>query len=363
MQCKWFRYLFVVGVMALLAACQPSAEREMVTITGQTMGTTYTVKYINDQHDLDPQQVKTEIEARLQEVNRQMSTYLEDSEISQFNQMKAGEMPISDDFATVVKEAIRLNKVTHGALDVTVGPVVNLWGFGPDKTVLSSPTDEQLAQAKRVVGIDKIELKSLASSDGHENAASTSAAPAQAHHKFLLSKKVDGVYLDLSSIAKGFGVDKIAFYLDELKLKNYLVEIGGELRAKGQNLQKKPWSIGIEQPTVLQHQANQLVLPLENLAMATSGDYRNFHLDAQGNRLSHIINPQTFSPIHHRLASITVIQSSTMTADGLATGLFVLGEDKALELAEQEKIPVFMIIQSGEGFETKMSSAFKSLIQ
>lgn len=105
------------------------------------------------------------------------------------------------------------------------------------------------------------------------------------------------------------------------------------------------------------------MLPLENLAMATSGDYRNFHLDAQGNRLSHIINPQTFSPIHHRLASITVIQSSTMTADGLATGLFVLGEDKALELAEQEKIPVFMIIQSGEGFETKMSSAFKSLIQ
>lgn len=340
------RYVLLCVSVGSLLACQPEAEPEMVTIAGETMGTTYTVKYtVSPEQSLPtPEKVKQAIDARLQEVNRQMSTYIPTSEISQFNQLNhctsyPCSMPIAQDFATVVQEAIRLNKLTQGALDITVGPVVNMWGFGPDKEVIKSPTEEQLAQARKIIGIDKIALQQQE-----------------------LSKKVAGVYIDLSSIAKGFGVDKIAFYLDELHFKNYLVEIGGELRAKGLNLQNQPWSIGIEHPSVLQHQSNQLVLPLKDLAMATSGDYRNFRMDAQGHRLSHIINPQTLEPISHRLASITVVNPSTMTADGLATGLFVLGEDKALALAEQEHIPVFLIIQTGDTFTTKMSSAFKALI-
>ncbi|NOL49621.1 FAD:protein FMN transferase [Pelistega europaea] len=343
-----FRYAVLTLGLVVLAACQPKAEPEMVTLSGQTMGTTYTVKYIVEPSQTlpDPVAVKAEIDKRLQQVNQEMSTYIPSSEISRFNQMTGCSetapcnMTIAQDFATVVGEAIRINAVTQGALDITVGPVVNMWGFGPDKEVIKAPSPEQLAKVRPIIGIDKIFL-----------------------HQNTLSKKAAGVYIDLSSIAKGFGVDKIAFYLDELQLNNYLVEIGGELRAKGHNLQSQPWSIGIEHPSVLQHQSNQLVIPLENMAMATSGDYRNFRMDDTGHRLSHIINPQTLAPISHRLASITVVHGSTMTADGLATGLFVLGEQKALDIAEKEHLPVFLIIQTGDKFETKMSSAFKALLK
>lgn len=345
---KLCRYVALMLGGVILAACQPESAPEMVTMTGQTMGTTYTVKYIVEPSQTlpEPAAVKAEIDKRLQQVNQEMSTYIPSSEISRFNQMtgcsetQPCRMTIAPDFATVVREAMRINGVTQGALDITVGPVVNMWGFGPDKAVIKAPSPEQLAQVKSIIGIDKIAL-----------------------NQNTLSKKAEGVYIDLSSIAKGFGVDKIAFYLDELKLKNYLVEIGGELRAKGHNLQAQPWSIGIEHPSVLQHQSNQLVLPLQDKAMATSGDYRNFRMDEAGHRLSHIINPQTLEPISHRLASITVVHSSTMTADGLATGLFVLGEQKALDIAEQEHLPVFLIIQTGDKFETKMSSAFKALLE
>ncbi len=141
-----------------------------------------------------------------------------------------------------------------------------------------------------------------------------------------------------------------------------MVEIGGELRAKGTNATKQVWKVGIEQPSVVQKQATQMVVPLYNLAMATSGDYRNFHTDETGQRLSHIINPKTFEPINHQLASITVIHPSAMTADGLSTGLFVLGEQEALAIAEREGLAVFLIIKTADGFTTKMSSAFQNLL-
>lgn len=345
---KYCQWVLVIICSLVLVACQPSHSPEMVVITGETMGTSYTVKYVIDkgQQLPTPEEVKQAIDRQLQEVNNEMSTYISSSEISRFNQLNSCDtfhrctMRISPDFATVVREAIHLNKVTQGALDITIGPLVNIWGFGADKTNVKSPDLEQLTQVKQIIGLDKISLEGD-----------------------ILSKKIAGVYLDLSSIAKGFGVDKVAYYLDTLSLKNYLVEIGGELRVKGKNRQNQLWHIGIEHPTVLQHQSNQLILPLDNLAMATSGDYRNFHLDQYGRRLSHIINPQTLQPISHRLASITVIHTSTMTADGLATGLFVLGEQKALEIAEKEHLPIFLIIREGDKFETKMSSAFRALIR
>lgn len=321
----------------------------MTTISGETMGTTYTVKYLNSPQDKLPNAttIQAELNTLLHDINQQMSTYQVDSEISRFNQMKAsqGAMPISADFATVLNEAIRLNQVTEGALDVTIGPLVNLWGFGPDKRVNKTPTPNELAQAISSIGLDKIHL----------------TLP-QGKQPALLSKQTDHVYLDLSSIAKGFGVDKLAQYLDKLGIQNYLVEIGGELRAKGKNPQKEAWHIGIEHPQMAHKQTSQIVVPLNNQALATSGDYRNFHLDEQGKRLSHIIHPITHQPINHQLASISVITDSAMTADGLSTGLFVLGEERALALAEQHKLAIFLIIKTEHGFKTKMSSAFKNLL-
>lgn len=336
--------LFLITGMLLLTACSDKTP-QTVTLSGETMGTTYTVKYLSDRHNPAPaQQIKTQLDTILKEVNRQMSTYEAGSEISRFNRMQQTGRPvgISPDFAAVTAEAVRLNRLTEGALDVTVGPLVNLWGFGPDKQILRAPDSGQLARTAETVGIDKIRL-----------------LPAQGSRPASLAKTHPEVYLDLSSIAKGFGVDKLALHLESLGIRNYLVEIGGELRGKGRNAENQAWRIGIEQPGPVQSGAAQIIIPLDNSALATSGDYRNFHTDNQGKRLSHIINPQTRRPIDHKLASVSVIADNAMTADGLATGLFVLGEEKALEIARKEQLAVFLIIKTANGYRTEMSPAFK----
>lgn len=343
-----FLFAALLFIIAALSAC--GGDRKTETINGETMGTTYTVKYISDSKQPlpEPQKIKADFDRILQEINNQMSTYLADSEISRFNSMKAGSrgMGISSDFAAVYQEAVRLNGITGGALDVTVGPLVNLWGFGPGKST-NPPTPEQIKQTESITGIDKITL----------------SAPERPSEKHMLNKKNDGVYLDLSAIAKGFGVDKLAAHLDSLGVSNYLVEIGGELRAKGSNQQNQPWHVGIEQPQFAQQQAAQIIVPLHNLALATSGDYRNFRTDAEGRRLSHIIDPKSRRPISHNLASVSVLADSAMTADGLATGLFVQGEEKAMATAEKNNLAIFLIIKTETGFETKMSPAFQQIVQ
>lgn len=338
---------FAFAIFSLfLNACEKAPEQ--ITLQGKTMGTTYTVKYIDNgevKNLTNPEKVKSELDRLLVEVNNQMSTYQQDSEISRFNQLKEANqaVEISQDFAKVVQEAIRLNKITEGALDVTVGPLVNLWGFGPDKRLNKVPSDEQIKERSSYVGIDKISLKM--------------------EGKPILTKTMPNLYLDLSSIAKGFGVDKLAEHLEKIGVSNYLVEIGGELRGKGKNLQGLDWRIAIEQPIMEQAQSVQITVPLHNLGMATSGNYRNYFEDENGNRLSHIIDPKKLSPVSHNLASITVLAPTTMTADGLSTGLFVLGAEKALALAEREKLAIFLIVKSGDKFETQMSSEFKKLTQ
>lgn len=341
---SWFA---IATLTIFLTACKKDPEQIM--LTGKTMGTTYTVKYIDNGEVKDlasPEKIQSELDSLLVEVNDEMSTYIKDSEISRFNQSREVNTPfaISNDFAKVVIEAIRLNKVTEGALDVTVGPLVNLWGFGPDKRLNKVPAAELIKERAASVGIEKLAVQQ----DGE---------------KYSLTKAVPGLYLDLSSIAKGFGVDKLAEHLDKLGLNNYLVEIGGELRGKGKNLNGLDWRIAIEQPVMAQGQSVQITVPLHNLGMATSGNYRNYFEDENGNLLSHIINPKELRPVSHNLASISVIAPTTMTADGLSTGLFVLGPDEALRIAEQEKLAVFLIIKSGETFETRMSSEFKKLTE
>lgn len=337
--------LFLAIGSLFLTACEK--EPEQISFEGKTMGTTYHVKYIDDGKVQLPraEEVQKQLDGLLKTVNDEMSTYQKDSEISQFNHNTEANQPfaISKDFAKVVQEAIRLNKVTNGALDVTVGPLVNLWGFGPDKRLNKVPSEAQIAERAAVVGIDKFSLV-------------TGDRP-------TLTKSVKGLYLDLSSIAKGFGVDKLAERLEQLGVSSYLVEIGGELRGKGNNLQGHPWRIAIEQPNFAQGESVQIIAPLHNLGMATSGNYRNYFEDENGNRMSHIIDPSKLSPVSHNLASITVLAPTTMTADGLSTGLFVLGPEKALSIAEKEKLAVFLIIKKGDNFETQMSSEFKKLIE
>ncbi|AKD38271.1 ApbE protein [Pasteurella multocida subsp. multocida OH4807] len=328
----------------LLLACNKTPE--MVALTGKTMGTTYSVKYIDHgELKVNAQNMHKGIEAVLRDVNNKMSTYIATSELSMFNQSTQTELPveISSDLATVLAESIRLNSVTEGALDVTIGPIVNLWGFGPEKRNSQESIEEQVEKRKAWVGIEKLKLT-------------------QQGDKFFLQKMVPQLYIDLSSIAKGFGVDQVANYIAEQGVADYLVEIGGEVRAKGHNIEGKDWQIAIEKPSFDGSRAVSQIIGLRNFAMATSGNYRNY-FEENGRRFSHEIDPKTGYPIEHRLASITVLADSTMTADGLSTGLYVLGEEKALEVAEKYNLFVYLIMKTDKGFEAKMSSAFKQLLE
>ncbi|CAH0532959.1 FAD:protein FMN transferase [Vibrio stylophorae] len=314
-----------------------SQDKQVYHLTGSTMGTYYSIKVILPQDSqLKPDFLLNEIDLRLERVNDQMSTYRKDSELSRFNQSRTDTpMTVSQDTAFVITEALRLNKLTSGALDVTMGPLVNLWGFGPEARPETVPSKALIAERRKMTGTQFLHVVS----------------PTQ------LVKTNPDLYVDLSSIAKGFGVDVIAEYFDDLGIKDYLVEIGGEVRTRGVNDAGVPWRIAIEKPVPGQPAVQQIV-SISDHAIATSGDYRNY-FEENGRRYSHTIDPATAMPINHRLVSVSVINQSCMTADGLATGLMVMGPEKGLALAEKEGLAVYMIIKTDDGFESRYSSAFK----
>ncbi|WP_428447799.1 FAD:protein FMN transferase [Photobacterium nomapromontoriensis] len=316
-----------------LSAC--SDQRELIHLNGSTMGTYYSIKLIKQEGLPSAADLQTEIDRRLELVNDQMSTYRKHSELSQFNQHRSSApFEVSADTAKVVTEALRISKLTDGALDVTVGPIVNLWSFGPEARPEKMPTDEELAERRKEVGIEHLSVNGK-----------------------RLIKDIPDLYVDLSSIAKGFGVDVVADYFDELGVKDYLVEIGGELRIKGNNQEGVPWRIAIEKPTEDGSRAVQEVIEPGNMAVATSGDYRNY-FEENGVRYSHLIDPKRGMPISNHVVSVTVLRPSCMTADALATAFSVMGEEQALALANQQNIPVLMIVSTDQGFKEFASDAF-----
>ena len=317
----------------LLTGCGP----EQVNLDGKTMGTSYSVRYVTGDDTPSAAKMQAEIDKRLELVNDQMSTYRPGSELSRFNASRVVDKPFPVSAATteVVLEALRINRVTDGALDVTVGPLVNLWGFGPEGRPDKVPSAAELERRRAWTGIDKLSVQGNA-----------------------LVKSIPELYVDLSSIAKGYGVDVIAQYLQSQQVKNYMVDIGGEVRTRGHNGEKKPWRIAIERPTAGMEQKAQLVIQPGEMSIATSGDYRNY-FEQGGVRYSHTIDPVTGKPIHHHLVSVTVLSPTCMAADGLSTGLNVLGPERGMALANLMGIPVFMIVKTAKGFEERYSEAFK----
>ena len=284
----------------ILSGCFPSNDlaRQEYHLQGKTMGTTYNIKLIGE--NLDVVTLQQGIDQQLKQLNQEMSTYITDSELSKFNQSTSMEgVEISAGLSRVVKEAIRLGKLSHGALDVTVGPLVNLWGFGPEYRPETVPSDEVLAATKARVGLDKLVFE-----------------------EGKLSKTIPNLYVDLSTIAKGYGVDLVAEFIEANGINNYLVEIGGEMRLKGFKHTGELWHVAIEKPLSTERAVHQLIIPKDN-AVATSGDYR-IYFEADGQRFSHIIDPETGKPISHKLVSVTVIHPSSMTADGLSTAMMVM---------------------------------------
>jgi FAD:protein FMN transferase len=330
------RPLFSIFIfICIISACQ-RAPVELFTITGLTMGTSYSVKLIPYNEMIDEKALHTDIERILNDINQSMSTYLADSELSILNQSGITKwQKLSDDLYFVLEHANKVSLMSNGGFDVTIGPLVNLWGFGPEPLSREVPSDELIYVTKKHTGYDKILFN---------------------ERQKQISKSDPKLYIDLSGIAKGFAVDKIATYLDKQNIQNYLVEIGGELIGKGHNANHQAWQIGIEQAKSIERSVQRIV-NLNNIAMATSGDYRNY-FEKDGVRYSHTIDPVTGKPISHNLASVTVLNKSSMHADAMATAFMVLGTDKTHALANELELAVYTLSKTATGFEERYNVFF-----
>jgi len=384
-------FLFVCLVLVLataLSACQAQApSKEQYVFTGPIMGTDYRITVVATSSELqqalenraseandasnssDANEVslpekdgvaslskdgevslltKDEVSRLLEglildamnSVNQSMSNYIDSSEISRFNRLPAGvPFALSDDFYVVMSEAQRISTLSDGAFDVTLAKAIDAWGFGPDGQINRKPSDQRLEQLRAVTGYQKLVLENQA-----------------------LSKSINGVELSLSAIAKGYAVDKVGYALSRLGLNNYLVNIGGELRASGRNLAGDIWRVGVEKPHLLG--GVQEIVSLENASIATSGDYRNY-LVVDGEQFSHTIEPKSLKPVFHKLALVSVISENAATADALATAMMAMGETQAWIFAQENKLAAYLIVrgETKEDFNIRSTEKFNVYLQ
>ena len=331
----YFMKFFVITIFCALQLVACSEPRISVdAIKGKTMGTTYSILWTPKLSVSLSGTIQSEIDSLLMSLNSQMSTYDPSSELSLFNSKKApASQEISTQFSDVISLSLSLSELTGGLFDVTVGPLVNLWGFGPDKTPIKAPTNKKIQEILKNIGSKGISL-----------------------NQGVLSK-TDPRYIDLSAIAKGYAVDAVAELLDQHDINDYLVEIGGEMKAKGVKSPGVSWKIAIETPDLLVRKVHK-ILPVTDISIATSGDYRNY-FELEGRRYSHSINPNTGKPVEHSLASVTILDESCARADALATAMLVMGMDKAKEFSELNDIKAYLIVRDQEGeFIEHLSPAF-----
>ncbi|ALN79766.1 apbE family protein [Lysobacter antibioticus] len=302
-------------------------------LDGITMGTRWSVKLIARASALP--MLERGIQARLDQVVAQMSTWEAGSDLSRYNRSAAGSVQtLPAEFAEVMAAALALADDSDGAYDPTVGPLVDLWGFGPAGARAYAPDARTIADAQTRVGWRRLRF---------DAAARTLEQPG-------------GAYVDLSSIAKGYGVDRVADYLLEQGIADCLVEVGGELRGHGRKPDATPWRVAVERPGGSEDEA-AAVIALDGLAIATSGDYRRF-FDADGRRYSHTLDPRSGRPIAHALASVTVLHAQCMQADALATALTVLGAQAGMAYANRHGLAALFVLREGEGFVTRTTPAF-----
>ena len=331
---RLFGYVIFVTILVGVAALSVM-RNAVVQIKGETMGTTYRVSvvvpvYISWTREFRDELLKKKIDEELARVNSLMSTYDPNSELSRLNKHQSEEpFPISADTAKVLRLALEIAQKTNGAYDPTVGPLVNLWRFGPEDRPEKVPSDEEIAAARQRVGWDKIKIIEQPGADSQL--------------QYAVVKSDPNAYIDLSSVAKGFGVDCIAELLIQNHYKDFLVDVGGELRSSGKNVADKDWSVGITNPGIMNMNLAKTV-SLSDKAIATSGDYLNFY-ELDGARYSHIIDTQTGRPITHKTESVSVIDDSCMTADAWATALLALGAEKGKPLAKENGLHVIFLVR------------------
>lgn len=341
--------LSAVLALSLTCASPPDPVASTLVLRGETMGTYWVARIVVGGPDesvpevADRRALRDAVQDELDRVNALMSNWLEDSETSRFNRHDSTEpFEVSAATLAVVREALEIGRIADGALDPTVEPLVRAHGFGGAEEG-EPPADDELAELRQYVGLELLE-----------------AEPAERESEAATLRKLDPrVRIDLSSVAKGWAVDRVVERLGELGHGDLLVEVGGEVRVRGRNAEGEPWRLGIEspQPSLGPGQSVQRIVELEEGALATSGDYRNYR-EVRGERISHILDPRTGRPIRHRLASVSVVQPTCARADGLATALMVLGPAEGFALAVEEDVPALFLVREDDGFAERPTPRF-----
>lgn len=333
----WQRSILLLFAFVTAGSCQQvtGAEGRPWFWQGPTMGTSYSIKLVAPSNaTISQADLATQVDALLRRINDQMSTYVAESEVSRFNRTTAGEwFEVSPATAQVVQQALDIGKQSGNAYDITVGPLVRLWHFGPQSNKRQPPgqrATEQLAPPAPEA------IQATLQRVGAEHLQVRVNPPA-------LRKTIDDLEIDLSSIAKGFAVDRIAAMLEDHAIGDYMVEIGGEVRTHGRRQDTRPWQIGIERPNA-ENRRVQRIVPLRDLAIATSGDYRIF-FETDGQRYSHLLDPRTGRPVAHRLASVSVLAESCTQADALATTLLVLGPEEGFAWSLEHKVAALFMFR------------------
>jgi len=340
---RWGRALIVTGSLLGLglgvAGCSES-DRPLeppVRFDGNIFGTFYQVTIMDPLTQGESLELEEGFKAELESVDQAMSTYRDDSELIAFNEAPLDEwQPLSNELIDVLAISQSVAEASHGAFDITVGDLVNLWSFGPGARPETVPSDDALSEELAQVGIDALEIDT----------------------QNMQARRTRDVFVDLSGVAKGHGTDRVAAYLEQQGLEHYLVNIGGELIARGlrDEEEQTPWQIGIEVPEDVQQRA-QHIIPLESMSVATSGDYRNY-FEVNGQRFSHTIDPRTGRPVTHQLASVSVFHPSNAWADAWATALLVVGEQEAMQLAIENNLKVLLLVRDGEQWRSIASPEF-----
>ncbi|MDT8893341.1 FAD:protein FMN transferase [Halomonas sp. I1] len=326
----------ILLLVVLLAGCSERTLESPVTLKGDIFGTFYQVTIADPLTQSEAEALEDGFLDELEAVDASMSTYRDDAELMAFNEAPIGEWQrLSAPLVHVLDIARSVGDASGGAFDVTVGDLVNLWSFGPEARPEEVPADSLIEQRLAEVGMETLEL------EVDDNRA----------------RRLKDVFVDLSGVAKGYATDRVAAYLADQGVENFLVNLGGEVKVDGhRDGEAEPWRIGVEVPRNGRPQAEH-VLPLEDTSVATSGDYRNY-FEVDGRRYSHTIDPRTGRPIQHRLASVTIIGSSNARADAWATAMTVLGEREGMALAQRHDLAVLMLVRQGDGWQSLASPAF-----
>lgn len=336
----------LLGACVLFSGCDsattPATPASTATVLdGKTMGTFWRVSVIGVD-EAKAQALRAKIQAQLDADDRLLSTWKNDSALMRFNHAAdTRPWPVSEAMADIVTLSLRIGAKTDGAMDITVGPLVNLWGFGPDKQPVATPDAQAIAAAKARTGLQHLQVIN------------------QSGRQFL-QKDIPDLFVDLSTVGEGYAADHLARLMEQEGISRYLVSVGGALVSRGMNGEGKPWRVAIQKPTDREN-AVQAIVDINGHGISTSGSYRNYY-ELDGKRISHVIDPQTGQPITHKLVSVTVIAPTALEADGWDTGLMVLGPEKAQQVVREQGLAVYMIVKEGEGFKTWMSPQFRTFL-